>query len=141
MLDPAHLLDLSGRVAVMIGATSGLGWGDRPGPGWVGREAALARFQRVDILVNTAGRTMKKPWADVTKPEWGRLFDTNVTATLRACQSFYGPLKASGRGRIINLASLGSYRAFHEAVAYCAAKSAVLSLTRSLGCEWAKDGI
>ena len=60
---------------------------------------------------------------------------------LRACQSFYEPLKQSGRGRIINIASLGSFRAFYQVAAYAASKTAVLSLTRSLGCEWARDGI
>ena len=51
------------------------------------------------------------------------------------------PLKESGGGRIINIASLGSFLAFHEVAAYCAAKTALLSLTRSLACEWARDGI
>jgi NAD(P)-dependent dehydrogenase (short-subunit alcohol dehydrogenase family) len=60
---------------------------------------------------------------------------------LRACQSFYGALKESGRGRVINIASLGSFLAFHEVAAYCASKAGVLSLTRSLACEWARDGI
>jgi NAD(P)-dependent dehydrogenase (short-subunit alcohol dehydrogenase family) len=50
-------------------------------------------------------------------------------------------LKASGRGRIINIASLGSFVAFYEVAAYCASKAAVLSLTRSLAIEWARDGI
>jgi NAD(P)-dependent dehydrogenase (short-subunit alcohol dehydrogenase family) len=67
--------------------------------------------------------------------------DTDLTGVLRACQSFYEPLKSSGRGRVINIASLGSFLAFHQVAAYCAAKSAVLSMTRSLACEWARDGI
>jgi NAD(P)-dependent dehydrogenase (short-subunit alcohol dehydrogenase family) len=73
--------------------------------------------------------------------EWLSLQDVNLNGVLRACQSFHGPLKASGRGRIINVASLGSFRALHEVAGYCAAKSAVVALTRNLGCEWAKDGI
>ena len=84
---------------------------------------------------------MKQPTSKVSEDEWSELLDTNLTGVLRACQSFYEPLKASGRGRIINIASLGSFLAFHEVAAYCAAKSAVLSLTRSLACEWARDGI
>lgn len=67
--------------------------------------------------------------------------DTNLTGALRACQSFYQALRDSGRGRVINVASLGSFLAFHQVAAYCAAKTALLSLTRSLACEWARDGI
>ena len=55
---------------------------------------------------------------------------TNLNGALLACQCFYEPLKACGRGRVINIASLGSYLAFHEVAAYCASKSALLSLTR-----------
>ena len=84
---------------------------------------------------------MKQPTIKVSEEQWTSLMNTDLTGVLRACQSFYEPLKASGRGRIINIASLGSFLAFHQVAAYCAAKSAVLSLTRSLGCEWAKDGI
>lgn len=105
------------------------------------RDAVLEKFGRVDVLINAAGVTFKQPTATVTEDQWDSLMDTDLTGVLRACQSFYGPLRKTGRGRIINIASLGSFRAFHEVAAYAAAKTAVLSLTRSLGCEWAKDGI
>jgi len=105
------------------------------------RDAVLDRFGRVDILVNAAGHTFRQPTARVSDDEWSDLMDTNLSGALRACQSFYEPLKAAGRGRIINIASLGSFLAFHEVAAYCAAKAALVSLTRSLACEWAKDGI
>ena len=105
------------------------------------REAVLAKFGRVDVLINAAGVTFKAPSADISEEQWSALMDTDLTGVLRACQSFYEPLKNSGRGRIINIASLGSFRAFFQVAAYAAAKTAVLSLTRSLGCEWAKDGI
>jgi NAD(P)-dependent dehydrogenase (short-subunit alcohol dehydrogenase family) len=105
------------------------------------RDAVVQRFGRVDILLNAAGVTFRKPTASVDEAQWAALMDTNVNGVLRACQSFYEPLKRSGRGRVINIASLGSYLAFHEVAAYCASKTAVLSITRSLGCEWAKDGI
>ncbi len=105
------------------------------------RDAVLNELGGVDILVNAAGTTFRKPTVSTDKAEWSALFDTNLTGTLEACQAFYGPLKASGTGRIINIASLGSYLAFHEVAAYCASKAAVLSLTRSLACEWARDRI
>jgi NAD(P)-dependent dehydrogenase (short-subunit alcohol dehydrogenase family) len=95
----------------------------------------------VEILVNAAGVTRKEPTEEVSDAEWDKIFDTNLKGMLRACQVFYPALRQSGRGRIINIASLGSYVAFHQVAAYCASKSAVLSLTRSLACEWAGDGI
>jgi NAD(P)-dependent dehydrogenase (short-subunit alcohol dehydrogenase family) len=67
--------------------------------------------------------------------------DVNLTGTLRACQSFYPALKASGRGRIVSIASLNSFVSLVQVTAYAASKAAVLSLTRSLAVEWAKDGI
>ena len=105
------------------------------------RDAVLEAFGRVDILVNSAGYTFRQPTAGVCEEQWSALIDTHLTGTLRACQSFYGALKESGHGRIINIASLASFVAFHEVAAYCAAKGAIAALTRSLACEWACDGI
>jgi NAD(P)-dependent dehydrogenase (short-subunit alcohol dehydrogenase family) len=105
------------------------------------RDAAMAAFGRVDILINAAGYTLKEPTATLAEEKWSALLDTNLTGVLRACQSFYSCLAQSGRGRIINVASLGSYLSFHQVAAYCAAKTAILSLTRSLACEWATENI
>jgi len=105
------------------------------------RDAVLEKFGAVNILVNAAGRTAKTPTAEVSENEWQAILDTNLNGTLRACQSFYEPLKKSGKGKIVNIASLASFVAFHEVAAYGASKAAVLALTKSLGCEWARDGI
>lgn len=77
-------------------------------------DAVLHELQSVDILVNCAGRTFRKPTAEIDDEEWKGLLDTNVTGMLRACQAFYGPLKASQRGRIVNAASLSSFVAVQE---------------------------
>src|SRR5262249_28742617 len=105
------------------------------------RDAVAERLGGIDILVNAAGRTGRKPTVDVSENEWASIMDTNLTGMLRACQSFYEPLKARGRGRIVNIASLSSFVAFYEVAAYTASKAGVLALTRSLGAEWAADGI
>jgi NAD(P)-dependent dehydrogenase (short-subunit alcohol dehydrogenase family) len=105
------------------------------------RDAVQERFGYVDILVNAAGRTARKATAKVPEEEWAAILDTNLTGMLRSCQSFYELLQESGRGRIINIASLASFVAFHEVTAYGASKSGVLALTRSLGSEWARDRI
>lgn len=105
------------------------------------RDKVVRALGGVDILVNAAGATFREPTITVAEEKWSGLLDTNLTGVLRACQSFYPALAASGHGRIINIASLGSFVAFHEVAAYCAGKSALLSLTRSLACEWADSGI
>lgn len=105
------------------------------------RDTVLQGFGRVDILVNAAGFTFRQPTIKLCEEQWSAILDTNLTGALRTCQSFYEALKASRHGRIINIASLGSFVAFHEVAAYCATKTALLSLTRSLACEWAQDGI
>ena len=176
--------DLTGRVAVVIGGTSGLGRAIALGLAEAGaavvasgrrqelvdemaaaieqlgreslnysvnvsdrasidtlRDAVLARFGRVDVLVNAAGRTKRTPTKDLPEQEWEDILDTNLTGILRTCQSFYQPLVTSGRGRIINIASLSSFVGLYEVTAYCASKAGVLSLTRSLAVEWAKVGI
>jgi len=179
-----NLLDLTERVAVVIGATSGIGRTLAIGLAQHGahvvptgrrreqletvcreiqntgkrtlcqvadvtgrasldalRDAVLNQFGRIDILVNAAGYTLKQPTATMPAAQWSSLMQTNLDGALQACQCFYEALKASRRGRIVNIASLGSHLAFHEVAAYCASKSALLSLTRSLACEWARDGI
>jgi len=176
--------ELGGRVAVVIGGTSGLGRAIALGLGEHGayvvasgrnaervcetgrelnqfgyrticqtvdvrsrasidrlRDTVLGEFGQVDILVNAAGLTRRVPTAEVEEDDWNRVLNTNLNGVLRACQSFYPALKSSGRGRIVNIVSLGSFLAFHEVAAYCASKAAVMSLTRSLGCEWARAGI
>jgi NAD(P)-dependent dehydrogenase (short-subunit alcohol dehydrogenase family) len=105
------------------------------------RDAVLAQFGQVDVLLNAAGQIFRKPTLNVTEPEWNRLLDVNLTGMLRTCQSFYPALAANRRGRIINIASLNSFVSLVQVTAYAASKAAVLALSRSLAVEWARDGI
>ncbi len=101
------------------------------------REAVLGEFPTVDILVNCAGMTKRVPTLDCTEELWNRIFDVNVTGTLRACQIFGADMVARRSGRIINIASLTTFLAFQEVAPYAASKAAVGSLTKSLAVEWA----
>jgi NAD(P)-dependent dehydrogenase (short-subunit alcohol dehydrogenase family) len=105
------------------------------------RDAVVRKFGRVDILLNAAGRIKRTPTMELSEEEWQSTIETNLTGMLRCCQSFYEPLVASKRGRIINIASLTSFVSFFEVTAYTASKGAVLALTRSLAVEWARNGI
>jgi NAD(P)-dependent dehydrogenase (short-subunit alcohol dehydrogenase family) len=179
-----NFMDLSGKVAVVMGGTSGIGAMLAVGLAEAGadvvptgrreaeleavcakveaagrrtlrmtcdvqkresidafRDAVSQQLGRVDILINAAGMTFRKPTKDVSEQDWNRLMDVNVTGILRSCQSFHEALKASGAGRIVNIASLSSYVGLLEVTAYGTSKAAVLQLTRQLAVEWAKEGI
>jgi len=105
------------------------------------RDATLAAFGKVDILVNCAGKTRRTPTATLPEAEWNDILETNLTGTLRACQVFGEPMLARGQGRIINIASLSSFVAFFEVAAYAASKAGVVSLTQSLAVEWGARGV
>jgi NAD(P)-dependent dehydrogenase (short-subunit alcohol dehydrogenase family) len=104
-------------------------------------EAVLKDFGDVHILVNCAGVTHKAPTAFFGEEDWNRIFDINLNGTLRACQAFGRAMLERRSGRIINIASLSTFVAFHEVTAYCASKAAVGALTRSLAVEWAPHGV
>jgi NAD(P)-dependent dehydrogenase (short-subunit alcohol dehydrogenase family) len=103
--------------------------------------ACLDAFGKVDILVNAAGITKRAPTLDYPEDDWNRIVDTNLTGTLRACQIFGRHMIERRYGRIINIASMGSFLALFEVAAYSASKSGLASLTKSLAIEWAKHGI
>ncbi len=105
------------------------------------RDAAVAAFGQIHILVNCAGRTKRTPTLQVTDEEWNAIFDTNVTGALRCCQIFGAHMIERGYGRIINIASLSTFVALYEVAAYSASKAAIASLTKSLAIEWARHGI
>lgn len=179
-----QLFNLSGRLAVVMGGTSGIGRAMALGLAEAGadvvatgrrealvnevgneiealgkktlrrsvdaasresidalRDAVLQDFGRVDILLNAAGQIFRKPTHTISEGEWNTLMDVNVTGMLRSCQSFYEPLVESGRGRVINIASLNSFVSLLEVAAYATSKAAVLGLTRSLAVEWAPKGV
>jgi NAD(P)-dependent dehydrogenase (short-subunit alcohol dehydrogenase family) len=103
--------------------------------------ASLRRFGKVDILINCAAKIKRLPTVTMPEEEWADIVDTNLTGTLRACQVFGRHMLERGYGRIVNIASLNSFVALNEVAAYAASKAAVVSLTRSLAVEWARNGV
>jgi NAD(P)-dependent dehydrogenase (short-subunit alcohol dehydrogenase family) len=98
-------------------------------------------FGKVDILVNAAGITKRAPTLEFPEADWNRILDTNLTGTLRASQVFGRHMVERRYGRIINIASMGSFLALYEVAAYSASKAGLASLTKSLAIEWAKYGV
>jgi NAD(P)-dependent dehydrogenase (short-subunit alcohol dehydrogenase family) len=177
-------LDLDGKVAVVVGATSGIGrvlalglaqagahvvptgrrlshveevageiesMGRRtvrvacdvtdPASLDAARRAVEASLERVDILVNSAGRTKRTPTLELPESEWNDILETNLTGTLRACRAFAPGMLARGWGRIVNIASLASFVGLFEVAAYTASKAGVAGLTRALAVEWGPRGV
>ena len=105
------------------------------------RDATLAAFGKIDVLVNCAGRIKRTPVLELSEEEWSGILETNLTGTLRACQVFAPPMLERGSGRIVNIASLNSFVSFFEVAAYAASKAGVAGLTRSLAVEWGPRGV
>src|SRR6202020_1795959 len=104
-------------------------------------QATIPMVGKVDILVNAAGFNQRAPTLDFPEADWHPLMDTNLTGTLRARQVFGRHMIERSYGRIINIASMGSFLALYEVAAYCASKAGVASLTKSLAIEWGRHGV
>jgi NAD(P)-dependent dehydrogenase (short-subunit alcohol dehydrogenase family) len=108
-------------------------------------EAAVMDIERalgpIDVLVNNAGAILEKKSLEVTDEEWDEILTTNVTSTFRLARAVAPGMIARGRGKIVNIGSMYGAIGVPRYAAYCASKSAVEALTRSLAAEWARHGI
>ena len=178
-------LELGGRVAVVIGGTSGIGRAIAHGLAEAGADvvptsrrmeqveaaaaeiegrgrrslrvasdvadrdslrrvldASVEAFGKVDILVNSAGRTKRAPTVDFSEQDWNDIIETNLTGTLRACQVFGRHMLEREYGRIINIASLaGLVPAPAGHTLYAASKAFVIKFSEALAHEVRQSGV
>ncbi len=104
-------------------------------------DAAARPFGPVDILVNAAGINLRQPAESVTPEAWARHLDINLTAPFFLAQKLVTAMRERGWGRIINIASLQSVRAFADSAPYGASKGGIMQLTRAMAEAWSRHGI
>ena len=89
-------------------------------------------FGRLDILVNNAGIFFPASFEQLTEEQWDTILDTNLKAQFLCAQAAAPLMKRQGRGRIINLSSIGGLLAWPKYTHYCVSKAGVIMLTRCL---------
>ncbi|MGY2897994.1 NAD(P)-dependent dehydrogenase (short-subunit alcohol dehydrogenase family) [Curtobacterium sp. PvP017] len=101
----------------------------------------IARFGRVDVLVNCAGIAALAPADELSAETWSRTIDVNLTGTFRVAQAVGRHMLAAGYGRVVNIASQAAHVGIDGHAAYCASKAGVIGLTRVLALEWGGRGV
>lgn len=104
-------------------------------------KTALKEFGRIDVLVNNAGTTVRKPFLEITEKEFDDVVGLNLRAVFFLTQAVVGEMIKQKRGKIINIASLGSQIGLRNISAYTATKGGIASLTRTLALELAAHNI
>lgn len=98
-------------------------------------------FGAPDILINAAGINLRQAADDITDETWDQTLNINLSTPFFLARHASAGMKQKGSGRIINIASLQSYRAFPNSMPYGASKGGITQLTRAMAENWSADGI
>ncbi|CAN5334526.1 glucose 1-dehydrogenase [soil metagenome] len=103
--------------------------------------AVQKQLGRIDILINNAGMSIRKPPHVLNLEEWEMVMKTNLTSAFLCSQAVYPAMKDAGGGKIINIGSMMSIFGAPYAPVYAASKGGIVQFTRSCATAWAPDNI
>jgi 3-oxoacyl-[acyl-carrier protein] reductase len=108
--------------------------------------ATVERYGKIDILINNAGMFSVVPMSrvgfeDISREEWTKMMDVNVTGTWLACKAAVPEMRKNGYGKIINISSGVVFKGVPMRVHYVASKAAIIGFTRTLAREVGGDNI
>jgi NAD(P)-dependent dehydrogenase (short-subunit alcohol dehydrogenase family) len=138
-----ELLLAEGAMVTVLDLQSASVTADVTDPAAVDAAFKLARERSgpVQILVNCAGQAGSAPFLKTDAQLWRRMFSVNLDGTFHCIQAALPDMLETGWGRIVNIASTAGVTGYSYVTAYCAAKHAVVGLTRSLALELATKGV
>lgn len=96
---------------------------------------------RLDVIVNNAGLNVREDFRHLSDADWVKIREVNLDGVVRIARDGFNLLKASGKGSLINVASIMGHRGLRQLAGYSATKGAVSALTRALAVEYAPFGI
>ena len=103
-----------------------------------------ARFGRLDILINDAAYNKSIPFTDLdgmTFEEWDKIMDVNLTGPMRLMKAVAPVMKAQGRGRVVNIASVAGLGPTGSSIAYAVSKAGLIHLTRCMAVAMAPEAL
>lgn len=104
-------------------------------------QAVLARWGRIDILINVAGGAERKPVVEMTAADWDHVVDMNLKSAFLCSQAVLPAMLKQKYGKIVNISSIYGFTGNATRSSYAAAKAGVAAFTKSLALEVVKDGI
>src|SRR5712672_3927189 len=104
-------------------------------------DAALARFGRIDILVNNAALRREKPFAEMDYAEWREILDVTLDGAFHCTKACLPALRNSGEGTIVNIGGLSAHTGAGNRAHVITAKAGIVGFTRALANDLAGDGI
>jgi NAD(P)-dependent dehydrogenase (short-subunit alcohol dehydrogenase family) len=96
---------------------------------------------KLDVLINNAGINIRSDFRHLTDADWVRMREVNLDGVVRIARDGFEPLRRSGNGVLINVASIMAHRGLRQLAGYSATKGAVSALTRALAVEYAPFNI